>query len=850
MVLKCIHLSDRASLPGHPVNPVINPRSLPDSPHFTPPSQLSASTLAVRGALISLALTTAWLPDTVYAIEPVSNSMARKSYAIPSGSLSDVLAQFAASAGVPLSFDPTPLTTFRSEGLQGDYSIHEGFNKLLHGTGFELIDKGDGAYSLRKLTASDSLPAPAEPTLPVVMVTATANRERESGVVDGYKADYSSASTRSTMAIDETPTSIGVVTRDLIRDTFARSQTDALEGVSGVARGFTFGRGEGISIRGFNVNNNTGSFNGMRSNGLPIDGLWAPDWAIIERYEVVKGPASVVGGASTPGGVINRVTKTPQHSNFATTEFQAGSFGFYRGVIDANGVLPMNHKVRGRNVFAVEEGGHFVDNTPIRQYTVAPSVEFDLFDRAGKLLLVGMYQHFNGAQYMGYPLSSDGKMLDIPRTRNFGGGAANGAGTQYTGYNGEVHYDHQFIHDIKLSAKGKYANSQVSDKTIYTYTYGGVPPSGDVYTSGALRKSRFDTYAGELTLSKELSLFGQKHEILTGADYRNMTENFSRGYGYLPSNAAPILDNIFNPRNAFQFVAPMDGFSRQVELRQIGVFAQTVIRPIERLTLVLAGRHDRVDSTFLDKLSADQGSQSKSDWTGRAGGTFSVTPWMNIYGGVQQSFQPQPFGQTRDGNMLEPETGINYETGVKLNLLEDRLRMTASVFRTYRQNVSTRDPNDFRFVIAVGEQRHQGVEADINGEPIPGLNLNANVAFLDARITKDNEFAGQRPAAPSYVGRVFATYQLQSGPLRGFGLGGGVYFQGEVNTTLGINQYNVQAYERVDAVFFYRGHKRFDVSLNIRNLLDKRYIENPGVISWGNSFGAPLTAIGSVRLFF
>ena len=64
------------------------------------------------------------------------------------------------------------------------------------------------------------------------------------------------------------------------------------------------------------------------------------------------------------------------------------------------------------------------------------------------------------------------------------------------------------------------------------------------------------------------------------------------------------------------------------------------------------------------------------------------------------------------------------------------------------------------------------------------------------------------------------------------------------------NPTRADAYERVDAVLFYRGSKRYDVSLNIRNLLDKRFIETPGTVNWGNRFGAPITAFGSIRLFF
>ncbi len=448
-------------------------------------------------------------------------------------------------------------------------------------------------------------------------------------------------------------------------------------------------------------------------------------------------------------------------------------------------------------------------------------------------------------------------MLNVPRTRNFGGGATNGASTQYTGYNGELHYDHQFIHDIKLSVKGKYSNSALSDKILYAYSYGGIPPSGDSNVSAGLVRTRFDTYAGELTLRKNFSLLNQQHEVLAGMDHRDMTQYYSLGYVYLPSNATPLLDNVFNPRNGFQ--APPDSVLlaaprtlRQATLKQSGIFAQVISRPFERLTLVAAGRHDWADSSVHDKLSNVRSEQTQSAWTGRFGATLKISALMNLYAGVQQSFAPQPFGLTSDGSLLAPETGINYETGAKFNLFENRLRITTALFRTYRQNVLTRDLSDLRFVVAVGEQRHQGVELDINGQPIPGLSLNANVSFLDAKITHDNNpgFIDQRPQmAPEYVGRFFATYEIQSGLLQGFGFGGGVHFQDGYEMTLP-NRIKTNPYHRVDAVVFYRGNKHFDISLNVRNLLNARYIESPGGINAYNSFGAPVSAFGTVRIYF
>ena len=797
----------------------------------------------------------------------------KQPFDVPEGELEGALLTFSRQANLQILYSSELVSGLRSRGVQGDYTPDEALARLLSDTGLEYRYSNPSTITLHRNNsagaaaaggagvAGAAAAASSKPVkVPEVIVKDVVDRTPANDPPDGYKADYSSTVTRSQMSIDENPTSIGVVTRDLIKDTLARTQTDAFEAVSGVSRGSSrMGRGEGFLIRGFDVCSFDGSFNGMKVNGLPTDCVFAPDWGIVERYEVVKGPASIVGGAANPGGIVNRITKTPQRHNFTTVESNVGSYGFARGMVDANGVMPNHEDIRGRLVFAIEDGGNFIDYTPVRQYTVAPSAEIDLFKGAGKLLIVGTYQKFQGASYPGWPLTTDGRMLDVPRTRNFGGGAGVGAYTSYTGYNGELHYDHKFIHDIKLSAKGKLSKSDLTDKVVYSYSFGGIPPSGDSYLNNGLRHNRFDTYAGELTLSKDLLLFGQKQEILVGADHRDMTQNFFLGYTYLPEGGTPVIDNVFSPINGIpaasnSFLTSLATTPFRATLKQTGVFAQTVIRPFERLTLVLAGRHDEADSTNRNTVTGVQNDQTRSAWTGRAGATLKVTDWMNVYGGIQQGFAPQPFFLTRGNQLLEPQRSLNYEAGARWNFFQERLRITTAVFRTYLNNSPSIDPTDNRFSIAIGQQRNQGVELDVNGQPTPGLNLNAAITFIDAEIRSDElnpSFVGSTPfrVPRDYFGRVFGTYEIQSGPLKGFGGGGGVYFTGGYEVTLP-NAISTDPYERVDAVFFYRGNKRYDITVNIRNLLNQKYIEFAGTPNAYNQFGAPISAFASLRVFF
>jgi len=802
---------------------------------------------------------------------------------IPPQSLALALTQFSEQTGIQFAHKTADVEGVQTTGVSGTHTPKEALRLLLMDTGMdyyitgsntitvekgEVLSLGQTQPSLAALESADTqeeedastAEGPKSPKkqkvikVPEVVVKDVVDKSKVfPPPADGYKADEAVTSTRTRLPVDETPSSIGVVTQDIIRDTFSLRQTDAFEAVSGVSRrNARLGRAEGFNIRGFETNSFNGSLSGLRQNGLATDGLWAPDPAIVERYEIVKSPASIVGGASSPGGVVNRITKKPVDTNFVTSQFQAGSFDLYRGVLDANGVLPQNRDVRGRMIFAIEEGGNFVDDVEVRQYTVAPSVEISLFKGAGTLLLTGSYQKFDGTVSRGNPLLPDGSLPDIPRSRNFGG--ENGTFTDFEGHNSEIHYEHQFINDLTLNVRAKYSHSELTNLDVYGYAFGGLPPSGNAYMYAELVDLAYETFSGELFLTKEWQLLGQKQEVLVGLDHRDQARDFLDSYTYLG------IDNIFNPANTFQ--APSAGalrasafFSDTVEVKQTGLFGQVVVRPIERLTLVLAGRNDWADIQRINHIAQTTAGNEASKLTGRVGATYRLLPWMNVYSGYQTSFNVQTASQ-RNGQLLPPETGQNVEVGAKLSLFDDRLLFTTAVFRTTRQNTAVPDPTPpLGFSIPAGEIRSQGVEFDANGQPLRGLNLNAQVSVIDLEVTKTTPgsllVVGKSPfqVPRSYVGRAFATYELQEGVLKGFGFGGGVFFHGgfHLDTTETIV---TEPYQRVDAVVFYRPNPTYDLTINVRNLADATYVETPGFVGSRTAFGAPVSVFGTLRVNF
>lgn len=148
-------------------------------------------------------------------------------------------------------------------------------------------------------------------------------------------------------------------------------------------------------------------------------------------------------------------------------------------------------------------------------------------------------------------------------------------------------------------------------------------------------------------------------------------------------------------------------------------------------------------------------------------------------------------------------------------------------------------------------QRSDRLELEVNGEPLPGWNLSFAGTLLDAEFTeRDDPNFGNRPrfSAPWQVS-LFSTYELQSGPLKGLGFGGGIFAIGD-RTVLDDNDATVDGHERVDLTAFYNGLEKAELSIYVRNVLDAEYIERPLFSSRLSQYGAPRSFVVRGRVKF
>lgn len=182
---------------------------------------------------------------------------------------------------------------------------------------------------------------------------------------------------------------------------------------------------------------------------------------------------------------------------------------------------------------------------------------------------------------------------------------------------------------------------------------------------------------------------------------------------------------------------------------------------------------------------------------------------------------------------------------MKLSLLDGRLQATAAYYHLVKTNIPIGIPNDFTHVMVIGEGRSQGPELDIQGEIIPGWNVNLSYANTDAITTKTNPTAlgvptvgAPIPFVPRNTGSLSTSYEFRTGDLKGLKVGGRYDYTGYLpfshtaNDGTYIYGQSTPGYGLVGLFGAYEFNvDRFKVAaqLNVSNLFDKTYFVTGGL---------------------
>ena len=683
-------------------------------------------------------------------------------------------------------------------------------------------------------------PAPGEVVLEELSVVGQGGPVPEfaTGPVSGYRATRSATSTKTDTALRDSPQTINVVPRQVIGDQQDLRLTDAVTNVSNVVPGSTVqGRSQNYIIRGFSTQ--IFAVDGVLINPAIAFYPVERDLANAERVEVIKGPASVLFGRGDPGGVVNIVTRRPTLEPSGELSVLGGGFGLRRVQGSVSSALLESDTLAGRISFAAQEDPTFRnigDNTNSR-YFIAPAISWTPTpDTRVYLNSEFTKQH---SQYDEGLIAFRGRVPLDDVGRYYG--------TPWSRYYGEVNSTTLRIeHDVNENLTlRQIVNGQWGVFHVFASRATGVNAAG---TTVARREATVDsTFAAVDTQSEavlKFDTFGLGHTALLGFEYTNGFRHPYSLQGVLPSTSFlnPILTNVSPVRLSLQ-----SDLKQKLEL--FGFYLQDQITLTPQLQLVIGARFDLGSQFYFSRTTASRTIPPDQELFGaspRIGLIYRPFEPLTVYASYATSFAPQTANVLNVANPA-PETGEQVEIGTRIDILPT-LTLSGSAFRITRDNVAATDPANTGFSVITGQQQSQGFEADLAGEILPGWNVIGSVGFLDAKITRDTTFAiGNRLAGvPTFSGSVWTTYEFHEGWLRGLGLGAGVTYVGQRTGDLN-NSYSVGAYARVDAALWYDFDERWRLSVNLRNLTDARYIEQP-FNQFNNTPGAPFSAIAAIRV--
>ncbi len=631
-------------------------------------------------------------------------------------------------------------------------------------------------------------------------------QQRQTLTVVGKRSQHEevATATRTNTPAKLVPQSIDSVKASELTAFGQPTLSEALTGIPGVnASGDT--RFDGVTIRGFSASND------FYLDGFRDDMQYTRDLGNIERVEVLKGPAAVLYGRGSTGGIVNRVSKVPQKGQASSVSAQVGSFDSRRFAADLNGEA--GERVQVRLNLAQEDKESFRDDVTSKRTLLAPSVNWEITDTLNWLVQYERNEH-DRTPDRGIP-GVDGRPADVPIE--------------------SVYSDtrRDFIDDVAQSTRSRFTwdiNDQWQLRQQLGYTTLDSQFDNTYVTSvkgDKVTRARWqqDLKASSLTSNTEAE--GQlqtgpiAHRLLVGLeqDWQDRTPK-------LYQNASPIpAGNLYDPGSLPTYDGAMKLSSdAHHRVRGVGLYVQDQLSLGDWHLLAGLRRDDFTVTSRRNDLDKEE-TLSVTSLSLRLGLVWNPIEEHAFYTSYSKTFTPvggELIGITPGdkNNNLDPQHTRLYEGGVKSDWLNGRLATTLSLYRLEMYNKRSKDPLDPTKVILTGLQRTDGIELSARAQLTDEIYLRGGVAIQDAEQVKaDADLQGKRPMNVSRQnGQLFAGYQ--SGKQGWFGETGvtavGDRFADNANTT------TLPGYARFDARAGYRW-PQWEAQLSVENLTDHDY---------------------------
>jgi len=649
--------------------------------------------------------------------------------------------------------------------------------------------------------------------------------EPAQGPIDGYVANRTLSGTKTNTAVREIPQSVSVIGAEQIRDQKPQSFDQILRYTPGVS-GEVFGadtRNDWFMLRGFRAQQDA-----MFLDGMPLFNTAFATWKLqpfaLERVEVLRGPSSVLYGGGNPGGVVNAVSKMPTAEPIRYIETGVNSFGNgYVGFdVGERFLLPPGAgTLDGRVVGMVKGGGTQVDFTQDNSYFLAPSFTYRPdFDTRFTVIALASKDRTNGNNWLPY----EGSVTNAPFGRIPTKLFQSEPGQDYF-MRGQTMIGYQFEKDfsngLTFRQNARYAHVETNINSYIGNGYDGPPANATLARYHFMTNGKADLGTIDNQLEGRFNTGPVSHKVLVGVDYRKYRLDDHQATGF-PAGSL----SIFNPVYGFSNAVGAPYLNRVLDQGQLGIYVQDQMK-IDRLTLVLSGRNDWVDTQQIDRRGFDpERSRDSSKATGRAGLIYDLGWGLSPYVSYATGFNPV-IGTTATGQFFTPEEAKQVEAGAKWEPAGFNGYITGAWFDLRKTNALTVDPNNIFFNVQNGEVTSRGFELSMTTNLTPEFKMVGSVSSYDLFISQDVNVAllGKRPVAmPTKLASLWGDYTFRTGPLAGFGFGGGVRHIGDSFADQA-NTLAVPSRTLFDAAVHYE-YQQWRAALNVTNVADKIFVSS------------------------
>ncbi|MCP1216905.1 TonB-dependent siderophore receptor [Acetobacter orientalis] len=814
--------------------------------------------------ITELSASIAWADTTTVASNsgsPLASSPSAAqtfSFAIPAQSMDGALASFSRATHLQTIAAGELTRNVRSSAVNGLMTSTEALGKLLVGSGLSFRYSTNGTVVLTK--------AAANITLGPVRVGGTVAHENPTGPGVGYVATTTMSGTKTDTPITEIPNSIYVVTKQLMQDQQPQSVVEALRYTPGVYSESLGGYGNGSSP--------SGTASGIKQRGFStspfVDGLMlnsasSGETAFIERIEAVNGPASVMYGQTTPGGMIGISLKKPTDTPLHQASVGFGNWGRYEATLDLSDKITRSGNLRYRISAIGVTSGTQVDHIDYHRVGVLPSTTWDI-DHKTSLTLLGMYMYTpddgTNVQYpvrgtvihnSAFPRISRSTFLGIPDWNTVGGK--------------EAMFEYLFKHDfnkyISFSQTFRWEKSDYMQKNS-PFAY--MNSATEAVVIPWYYNTRTTTVGLDSRLTGKFSTGPVHHTWVVGSDFRE----FEYYQTSIWDRRTYPTFNIYNPQVSYTPCYDVHSQSCQnsgsigpYNYFQEGVYFQDQIK-WKGLSILLGGREDWVN--YNSKLKTYTNRNTNHVWTAkdnikapepqhaftwRAGIIYNFKFGLAPYFSYSTSFVPQN-STNYAGQPFSPLTGKQLEAGLKYKVPNKNILLTASAFHIDEDHYLITDTLHPTFSADVGQVRSQGFELSANANITKDLRLVASYTYTDIRFTntnltakRTNPYTGSTygtavseegkvvPTMPRNMFSIFADYSIPGTFIRGLGVNWGMRYVGYTYAT------NVESFKTPPYVLFDVG-ARYDFGESIpalkglraqiamSNLTNKYYVSSCG----------------------